>query len=227
MVNYINPLDRLADFRTKLASVVPASETAQTESAWRSQMVGDQVRTAPRASSQTTISPTQLQIRNSLQNTRDASARQHQLKLSAIQNSIARQRASQAAYGGSYSGGGPYSGQGLVGPYKLIPGAANALSAMMADYKKQTGKNLPILWGGRTNEEQARLYALYKAGKGNLAAPPGKSQHNFGRAVDFGGANSTTSVVFNWLQRNAGRYGFKWTGKNFSQVEPWHWEWFG
>lgn len=38
--------------------------------------------------------------------------------------------------------------------------------------------------GYRSTERQAQLYADYKAGRGNLAAPPGSSLHEIGQAVD-------------------------------------------
>jgi hypothetical protein len=40
-----------------------------------------------------------------------------------------------------------------------------------------------VLYGFRTGMEQAELYAKYQAG-GPKAAPPGKSPHNWGLAVD-------------------------------------------
>ena len=40
-----------------------------------------------------------------------------------------------------------------------------------------------VTWGARTLEEQGILYQAYLKG-GPLAAPPGKSAHNFGLAVD-------------------------------------------
>src|SRR5688572_28062160 len=47
--------------------------------------------------------------------------------------------------------------------------------------------NITVGSGFRTVEEQARLYADYQAGRGNLAAPPGKSNHNHGLAADIDG----------------------------------------
>lgn len=42
-----------------------------------------------------------------------------------------------------------------------------------------------LLWSAyRSVVEQARLYAAYQAGTGGIAAPPGQSYHNYGRAVD-------------------------------------------
>lgn len=99
---------------------------------------------------------------------------------------------------------------------------------MNAAFRKQFGYDLKVNSGGRSYADQAAAYARYKAGKGNLAAPPGHSVHEKGRAVDFGGPiQNARSREHLWLQANAGRWGFKWTGKNFKQFEPWHWEWMG
>lgn len=220
MATYVNPLDRLADYRSKIGSSLPQGDASLQDTSWRDAMQQGVKLPAIKSANQVGLSPVTMQIQSGTQSIRDAASRQHQLKLSAIKNSLAAQQGSVGSSAGVAIGG-KYSGKGFVGPYKLVAGAANSLAAMMADYKKQTGKTMPIASGGRTYEEQARLYALYKAGKGNLAAPPGKSEHNKGRAVDFG------TKVFNWLQKNAASFGWKWTGKNFSQVEPWHWEWFG
>ena len=43
-----------------------------------------------------------------------------------------------------------------------------------------------ITSGVRSRAEQARLYADYVSGRGGLAAPPGRSRHEVGRAVDIG-----------------------------------------
>ena len=43
-----------------------------------------------------------------------------------------------------------------------------------------------ITSGVRTYAEQAKLRADYEAGRGGLAAPPGHSRHEFGKAVDIG-----------------------------------------
>lgn len=51
------------------------------------------------------------------------------------------------------------------------------------------GMNLHVISGYRSRSEQQRLYDLYKAGKGNLAAPPGTSFHEFHGAADVRFAN--------------------------------------
>jgi LAS superfamily LD-carboxypeptidase LdcB len=64
----------------------------------------------------------------------------------------------------------------------------------------------------RTREQQERLYALYLSGKGNLAAKPGTSKHEFGLAIDGRGS-------VEW-ERAMSANGFKRTVAS----EPWHWE---
>jgi hypothetical protein len=67
----------------------------------------------------------------------------------------------------------------------------------------------PFHWvvthGYRTIEEQAELYRRYKAG-GPLAAPPGKSAHNYGLAIDvvFDSDPSRPGLQVDWNTRAAG-----------------------
>lgn len=58
------------------------------------------------------------------------------------------------------------------------------LAASLAWVGQQLGKPIDIVSGKRTRAEQAKLYADYRAGRGNLAAPPGKSNHEQGDAAD-------------------------------------------
>ena len=55
----------------------------------------------------------------------------------------------------------------------------------VANYiKNEVGKKCSV-YGYRGFIKQLELYNLYKAGKGNIAAAPGKSRHNYGLAIDF------------------------------------------
>lgn len=66
-----------------------------------------------------------------------------------------------------------------VDPDKLHP-------QFRADVEQLLGSSAyswTVLYGYRSNEEQAALWAKYQAG-GALAAPPGRSAHNYGLAVD-------------------------------------------
>lgn len=49
---------------------------------------------------------------------------------------------------------------------------------------KASGEPIQVNSAYRSNEEQAALYQAYLNGTGNLAAPPGQSNHNHGAAVD-------------------------------------------
>lgn len=84
--------------------------------------------------------------------------------------------------------------------------------------------------GFRTYEEQLRLRSINgcdvpagpsNAGCSPATAPPGRSQHERGLAIDFsggGGAISQGSSQFSWLKSNAVKYGYY----NLA-IEPWHW----
>jgi hypothetical protein len=66
--------------------------------------------------------------------------------------------------------------------------------------------------------EQQHLYGCYihhNCNNGNLAAKPGYSNHQSGRALDLS--------VSSWLVNNAARFGFKRTVPS----EAWHYEFFG
>jgi hypothetical protein len=80
------------------------------------------------------------------------------------------------------------------------------------------GVKLVINSGFRTMAEQQHLYSCYQHGNcnnGNLAAKPGYSNHQSGRALDLS--------VSSWLVNNAARFGFKRTVPS----EAWHYEFFG
>lgn len=114
-----------------------------------------------------------------------------------------------------------------IGNAYLRKDAGNAFIQMNNAFKQATGRSLGITEGWRSYDEQVRLYNLYRAGKGNLAAKPGTSTHGKGTAVDMNGYGDPNGPAFKWLQQNAGRFGYKWTGGTFSQIEPWHWDYVG
>lgn len=100
----------------------------------------------------------------------------------------------------------------------------------MQEAAAAAGHTLTINSGFRSYPEQKALYDAYKAGKGNLAAAPGKSNHQSGEAIDMpmamGKGNpsstniSTWSAVYRWMVKNARTYGFMRTVES----EAWHWE---
>ena len=61
-------------------------------------------------------------------------------------------------------------------------------AAAAASYKRMLKDGMPtggIASAGRTYAEQRRLWKLYLTGRGNLAARPGTSRHESGRALDI------------------------------------------
>jgi LAS superfamily LD-carboxypeptidase LdcB len=91
---------------------------------------------------------------------------------------------------------------------------------VMAYAASKAGVDLAIRSGFRTRTKQAALYKMYRKGEGNLAAAPGYSNHESGRALDL---YVTRGDALSWLEHNAAHYGFHRTVPG----ESWHWEYFG
>ena len=100
--------------------------------------------------------------------------------------------------------------------------AARNFKAMQAAARR-AGVNLSATSGFRTMSEQRHLYNLYKSGRGNLAAPPGHSNHQNGISMDIGGVNGYSTRAYSWLKNNARRFGFV----NDVAGEYWHWTYRG
>ncbi|MBK7858135.1 MAG: D-alanyl-D-alanine carboxypeptidase family protein [Archangiaceae bacterium] len=101
-------------------------------------------------------------------------------------------------------------------------GTANAYSVMQAAAASQ-GVALRVVSGFRTMAEQQYLYHCYLSGScngGNLAATPGYSNHQSGRALDL---NTSSPGVAHWLAAHGAAYGFRPTVPG----EAWHYEWLG
>lgn len=159
-------------------------------------------------------------------------------RLKAIQKAVAKPEVTaspKTSMKGQYTGDSrqPHRGQisvkdtVRVGNAYLRKDAANAFIQMNAAFKQATGRSLGITEGWRSYDEQVRLYNLYRSGRGNLAAKPGTSTHGNGTAVDINGYGDPNGPAFQWLRQNASRFGYKWTGGTFSQIEPWHWDYVG
>lgn len=58
------------------------------------------------------------------------------------------------------------------------------LATALIKLAKASGEPIQVNSGFRSNAEQAQLYQAYLNGTGNLAAPPGQSNHNRGAAAD-------------------------------------------
>jgi len=91
----------------------------------------------------------------------------------------------------------------------------NAMKAAAA----RAGITLSVNSGFRTQAEQRYLYNLYLAGKGNLAARPGYSNHQGGLSADINMPGGYSGSTYKWLKAHAAAYGFK----NDVGGEPWHW----
>lgn len=142
----------------------------------------------------------------------------------------------------------------ITGTRKLYPKKyIRALNAMMDTYRTERGKGLTIVSAYRDIEQQRVLYEAYLAR--NKAppqvAPPGRSLHNNGLAIDIEMSENRvdysgryTAFTFNnsvnkqdvhrraaagefgpvsqWLVNNCGRFGFYWDG--WSYRELWHYQ---
>ncbi|HRT40064.1 MAG TPA: D-alanyl-D-alanine carboxypeptidase family protein [Candidatus Woesebacteria bacterium] len=135
-----------------------------------------------------------------------------------VQKSLNTKKLAKTKYGG----GNNYSDY-------LEPNVAQILDVMLDDLLKEKGtdyKDLILLDAAyRDYDQQALLRA-----NSNWAEAPGQSQHHTGRALDFhfGGYDSSGNprpltaheqVVYNWLVKNAEKYGFYQTYDS----EKWHW----
>lgn len=92
--------------------------------------------------------------------------------------------AAPAGGGGAPAGGvgGALTGKSTSG---LNPDFVSKLSKAATEYQLQTGKSVEIVSGLRTAEQQQKLYEDYVSGKSRFpAAPPGRSRHESGSAVD-------------------------------------------
>ncbi len=93
-------------------------------------------------------------------------------------------------------------------PYLKLKNAAATKNLMLA-----------IESAFRTFSRQAELYDLHLHHGGNLAAPPGSSNHQHGQAFDLNTRGFTTPI-YEWLKKNGQKLGFMRTVK----CEHWHWE---
>ena len=115
----------------------------------------------------------------------------------------------------------------------------------MNDAAKAKGIGLHVIWAYRSPTLQAKQFEEAKAkhGKRNgikWLAPPGFSEHQTGWVLDIGDVSDPEAddnplfertQAFEWLSKNAGRYGFElsFPPGNWQNVsyEPWHWRFVG
>jgi D-alanyl-D-alanine carboxypeptidase len=121
----------------------------------------------------------------------------------------------------------------------LVPAAAAAWGALR-DTAKGDGVVIRIVSAFRSVERQAEIVRA-KLARGQsldeilrVSAPPGYSEHHSGRALDVttDGARPLElefehTAAFQWLERNAGRFGFHMSYPRQNRYgymyEPWHW----
>ncbi len=108
---------------------------------------------------------------------------------------------------------------GADGDIKQITFESLAPYLRLRDAAAQGRLELAIRSGFRTFQKQAELYRLYQAG-GNLAAVPGRSNHQHGQAFDLNTSGFDGTPMYDWLKRNAPGLGFVRTVNG----EHWHWE---
>ncbi|GAA1622795.1 hypothetical protein GCM10009700_08680 [Brevibacterium sanguinis] len=107
------------------------------------------------------------------------------------------------------------------GGHRLRADAAVSFAEMNAAYKKETGKEIPITDSYRDLAGQISVAGR----KPGLSARPGTSMHGWGIALDLGGGTESKTGPWDWLVKNAGKYGWEnpdWAKS--SKYEPWHWE---
>ena len=111
--------------------------------------------------------------------------------------------------------------------HMLRADAAAAFNQLSRLHAATVGRPLCVTDSYRTYGEQVSVYRR----KPGLAAAPGTSEHGWGKAVDFcGGVERFGSHAFEWMKRNAGRFGFfhpAWAEPSGSRPEAWHWEFSG
>lgn len=109
---------------------------------------------------------------------------------------------------------------GAATPSRLtgdVAGLDPQLLASLEQVAAQLGSPIEVKSGLRTTAEQQELYRRYLNGTGNLAAKPGTSNHETGRAVDaYVGGVALASVDGSRAAAAAAGLGFPVGG------EPWH-----
>jgi D-alanyl-D-alanine carboxypeptidase len=139
-----------------------------------------------------------------------------------------------------------------VGNYRqtgrIVKMRADAAAAFLIMTKQAWAEGVEIIpiSGFRSSEYQETLFqrAVIKYGSEDAAvrwvARPGRSEHQTGLAIDLGDGKAPACDVeppfeetpaFDWLQRNAARFGFELSYPRNNprgvHYEPWHWRFVG
>lgn len=78
---------------------------------------------------------------------------------------------------------------------------------LLANARRLDG-NARVTSAKRTHAEQARLYRRFLAGRNQFpVAPPGKSLHEQGRAIDLHANDATLRRLGHWWESLGGRWG--------------------
>jgi hypothetical protein len=111
-----------------------------------------------------------------------------------------------------------------IGSYVLRGDAAVAFKKLAVAYEKDFDREICVTSAYRDRALQASLFANDPV----MVAPPGRSQHGMGLAVDLcGGIENFGSKQHEWMQENGPRFGWthpSWAAIDGSLPEPWHWE---
>lgn len=113
-----------------------------------------------------------------------------------------------AVHPGLKTGDGRRSIEGLSPPFRT------GISAMFRDMPPELRAAVEINEATRSNEYQAELHEKYRSGRGGIAAPPGKSRHNHGEAIDLSppagdwkNKSPEYKAALEWIYANGSRYG--------------------
>jgi zinc D-Ala-D-Ala carboxypeptidase len=117
-------------------------------------------------------------------------------------------------------------------PFCLRKNTYVAFLQMNEAIKKETGYSLIIRSAFRSYTTQI----TYKDQKGDLAALPGRSEHQLGTTIDIIGTSPVQYFIdseeYKWMKRNAYKFGFVETHQQDPDDEiiigePWHWRYVG
>lgn len=128
-----------------------------------------------------------------------------------------------SASGTDISGTVPISETTVVKGIRVHTSIAKTVTKMVEDASRQ---GIKLSGGGwRSSAQQAALRLKNGCTCSDSSsccktptAPVGRSMHEKGLAIDFDNCRTKDTAVFQWLNRNASRYGLK----NLPG-EPWHW----
>ncbi|TRW17995.1 M15 family metallopeptidase [Glacieibacterium frigidum] len=111
---------------------------------------------------------------------------------------------------------------GTKGELEFIARDSSAPFVALCTAARAAGRSIGLNSGFRTFAEQQHLFDGHKRGLAgfNLAAAPGKSNHQSGIAFDLDVKPGDGNRDYEWLKGNATAHGFIRTVSS----EPWHWE---